>query len=68
MYKDKKFWDRIASKFDRIKKNDIAYKIFVDKAREYLKENHTILDFMVQGLFATRKSRNNYASSSFRYF
>lgn len=45
MYKDEKFWDRIASKFDRIEQNDIAYKIFIEKAREYLKSDNTILDF-----------------------
>jgi 2-polyprenyl-3-methyl-5-hydroxy-6-metoxy-1,4-benzoquinol methylase len=45
MYKDEKFWDRIASKFDRIEQNDIAYKIFIDKAREYIKADYTILDF-----------------------
>jgi len=45
MYKDEKFWDRIASKFDRIEKNDIAYTIFIEKARTYLKADDTILDF-----------------------
>lgn len=45
MYKDEKFWDRISSKFDKIEAGDIAYKIFIEKAREYLKANHTILDF-----------------------
>ena len=45
MYKDEKFWDRIASKFDRIEQNDIAYKIFIEKARGYLKAYDTILDF-----------------------
>lgn len=45
MYKDEKFWDRIASKFDRIEKNDISYKIFIEKAREYIKADDTILDF-----------------------
>lgn len=45
MYKDEKFWDRIAPKFDRLEKNDIAYKIFIEKARGYLKEYETILDF-----------------------
>jgi 2-polyprenyl-3-methyl-5-hydroxy-6-metoxy-1,4-benzoquinol methylase len=45
MYKDEKFWDRIASKFDRIEKNDISYKIFIEKARGYLKADDTILDF-----------------------
>jgi 2-polyprenyl-3-methyl-5-hydroxy-6-metoxy-1,4-benzoquinol methylase len=44
-YKDEKFWDRIASKFDRIEQNDIAYNIFIAKARGYLKGNDTILDF-----------------------
>jgi hypothetical protein len=29
MYKDEKFWDRIASKFDRIEKSDIAYNIYI---------------------------------------
>ena len=37
MYKDEKFWDRLASKFDRIEKDDISYKIFIEKAREYIK-------------------------------
>lgn len=45
MYKDEKFWDRIASKFDRIEQADIAYKIFIEKARGYLKPDDTILDF-----------------------
>ena len=45
MYKDEKFWDRIASKFDRIEKSDISYKIFIEKAREYIKADDTILDF-----------------------
>jgi len=45
MYKDEKFWDRIASKFDRIEKSDIAYTIFIEKARAYLKAYDTILDF-----------------------
>jgi 2-polyprenyl-3-methyl-5-hydroxy-6-metoxy-1,4-benzoquinol methylase len=45
MYKDEKFWDRIASKFDRIEKGDIAYTIFIEKARAYLKADDTILDF-----------------------
>jgi len=45
MYKDEKFWDRIASKFDRIEKNDISYKIFIEKAREYIKADDAILDF-----------------------
>src|SRR3989339_206969 len=45
MYKDEKFWDRIASKFDRIEQNDPAYKIFIEKARAYLKADDTILDF-----------------------
>lgn len=45
MHKDEKFWDRIASKFDRIEKNDISYKIFIEKAREYIKADDTILDF-----------------------
>lgn len=44
-YKDEKFWDRIASKFDRIEKSDIAYTIFIEKARAYLKADDTILDF-----------------------
>jgi 2-polyprenyl-3-methyl-5-hydroxy-6-metoxy-1,4-benzoquinol methylase len=45
MYKDEKFWDRIASKFDKIEANDIAYKIFIEKARSYLNANDTVLDF-----------------------
>lgn len=45
MYKDEKFWNRIASKFDRIEQNDPAYKIFIEKARGYLKADDTILDF-----------------------
>ncbi len=45
MYKDEKFWDRIASKFDRIEKSDISYKIFIEKAREYIKADDTIIDF-----------------------
>lgn len=45
MYKDEKFWDRIASKYDRIEKNDIAYQIFIEKAKAYLKADDTILDF-----------------------
>lgn len=45
MYKDEKFWDRIASKFDRIEKSDIAYNIFIERAKAYLKADDTILDF-----------------------
>ena len=45
MYKDEKFWDRIASRFDRLEKNDISYKIFIEKAREYIKADDAILDF-----------------------
>ena len=45
MYKDEKFWDRIASKFDRIEKKDISYKIFIEMARKYIKASDTILDF-----------------------
>ncbi|MDP3451792.1 MAG: class I SAM-dependent methyltransferase [Bacteroidales bacterium] len=45
MYKDEKFWDRIASKFDKIEANDIAYKIFIEKARGYLKADDIVLDF-----------------------
>ena len=45
MYKNEKFWDRIASRYDRIEQNDIAYKIFIEKARTYLKTDDTILDF-----------------------
>ncbi len=33
MYKDEKSWDRIASKSDGIEKNDISYKLFIEKAR-----------------------------------
>lgn len=43
--KDEKFWDRIASKYDRIEQKDIAYKIFIEKARAYLKVEDRILDF-----------------------
>lgn len=45
MHKDEKFWDRIAANFDRIEQNDISYKIFIEKAREYLKTGDKILDF-----------------------
>lgn len=45
MYKDEKFWDRISSKFDKIEAGDIAYKIFIEKARDYLKADDTVLDF-----------------------
>ena len=45
MYKDEKFWDRIASKFDRIEKSDIAYSILIEKAKAYLKADDTIMDF-----------------------
>jgi 2-polyprenyl-3-methyl-5-hydroxy-6-metoxy-1,4-benzoquinol methylase len=45
MYKDEKFWDRIASKFDKIEANDIAYKIFIEKAKGYLKADDAVLDF-----------------------
>lgn len=44
-YKDEKFWDRISSKYDRIEQNDIAYRIFIEKAGAYLKAEDTILDF-----------------------
>jgi 2-polyprenyl-3-methyl-5-hydroxy-6-metoxy-1,4-benzoquinol methylase len=45
MYKDEKFWDRLAPKFDKIEASDIAYKIFIERAGEYLKADDTILDF-----------------------
>lgn len=45
MYKDEKFWNRIASKYDRIEQNDIAYSIFIEKAKTYLKTEDTIMDF-----------------------
>ena len=45
MYENDKFWDRIASNYDKIEGNDIAYKIFLDKAKTYLKADDTILDF-----------------------
>lgn len=45
MYKEEKFWNRIASNYDRIEKNDIAYSIFIEKAKVYLKADDTILDF-----------------------
>jgi 2-polyprenyl-3-methyl-5-hydroxy-6-metoxy-1,4-benzoquinol methylase len=45
MYKDEKFWDRIASKFDKIEANDIAYKIFIEKSRSYLKADDAVMDF-----------------------
>lgn len=45
MYKDEKFWDRMASKFDRIEANDNAYRIFIEKARGYLKADDAVLDF-----------------------
>ena len=45
MYKNEKFWDRIASKYDRIEQNDIAYPFFIEKAKAYLKASDTILDF-----------------------
>jgi len=45
MYKDEKFWDRIASNFDKIEANDISYKIFIEKARGYLKADDAVLDF-----------------------
>jgi len=45
MYKDEKFWDRMVSKFDKIEANDIAYKIFIEKARGYLKADDAVLDY-----------------------
>ena len=45
MYKDEKFWDRIASKFDTIEKGDTAYGIFIEQARAYVKTSDTIMDF-----------------------
>jgi len=45
MYKDERFWDRMASRFDKIEANDIAYKIFIEKARGYLKAEDAVLDF-----------------------
>lgn len=45
MYKDEKFWDRIAPKFDSIEKSDIAYTIFIEKVKAYLKADDTIMDF-----------------------
>lgn len=45
MYKDEKFWDRLAPRFDKIEAGDIAYSIFIDEAVKYLKADDTILDF-----------------------
>lgn len=45
MNKNEKFFDRISSKYDKIEKNDISYKIFIEKVRNYIKENDIILDF-----------------------
>lgn len=45
MKRTEKFFDRIASKYDRIEENDIAYQIFIEKARTYLKSDDVILDF-----------------------
>lgn len=45
MYKDEKFWDRMASKFDKIEASDTAYGIFIEKARGYLKADDSVLDF-----------------------
>ncbi len=59
MHKDEKFWDRIASKFDKIEANDIAYKIFIEKARGYLKADDTVLDFGCgTGLICNKISEN----------
>lgn len=45
MYKDEKFWDRLAPKFDKIEAGDIAYSLFIEEAGKYLKADDTILDF-----------------------
>lgn len=45
MNKDEKFWDRISAKYDGIEQSDIAYNIFIEKAKRYLKAEDTILDF-----------------------
>lgn len=59
MYKDEKFWNRIASKFDRLEKNDISYQIFIEKARKYFKINDTVLDFGCgTGLICNKISEN----------
>jgi len=59
MYKDEKFWDRIASRFDKIEQNDTAYPIFIEKTREYLKADDTIMDFGCgTGLICNEIARN----------
>lgn len=45
MYKDEKFWDRIASNYDAIEKSDTAYGIFMEQAGAYLKTDDIVLDF-----------------------
>lgn len=44
-YKNEKFWDRIAGKYDRIEQADIAYSLFFEKAKGYLNANDIVLDF-----------------------
>lgn len=59
MYKDEKFWDRIASRFDRIERNDISYKHFINTARRYINSNDAILDFGCgTGLICTEMAEN----------
>ena len=45
MYKDEKFWNRIASNYDRIEQSDVAYSIFIEMAKALLNANNTIVDF-----------------------
>jgi 2-polyprenyl-3-methyl-5-hydroxy-6-metoxy-1,4-benzoquinol methylase len=44
--KAEKFWDRTAIYYDKEeKKDELAYLNFIEKAREYLKDNDIVLDF-----------------------
>lgn len=45
MEKVEKFWDRIASRYDAIESNDMAYRIFIEEARRYIKADDTVIDF-----------------------
>jgi 2-polyprenyl-3-methyl-5-hydroxy-6-metoxy-1,4-benzoquinol methylase len=43
--KNEKFWDKTASYYDKVEKNDISYLIFIEKARKHMKAPDVVLDF-----------------------
>jgi 2-polyprenyl-3-methyl-5-hydroxy-6-metoxy-1,4-benzoquinol methylase len=43
--KAEKFWNRTASFYDKVEKNDASYMIFIKMTEKYVKENDNVLDF-----------------------